>query len=98
MAGKACILASRTLAFALDELSKNALIDLIVDRAQAQIGAEMSDEQLAREIQGWIDPVIRVRGDRPVSLARAFARLDASEKAYRERTGKFTALGTPGCE
>lgn len=88
MAGKGLVIAPRRLGYALDALSKNALIDLVADRAMAQIGAEMSDEQLAAEIQGWLSPVIRERGDRPVSLSGLMAKLDKNDEDYRDKTGK----------
>jgi hypothetical protein len=83
MAGKACVLTSRRLAYALDHLSKNALIELVADRARAQIGAEMPDEQLAAEIQEWLNPVVRERGDRPVNLIGCMAKLDKTGKHTR---------------
>jgi hypothetical protein len=90
MAGKACVLTSRRLAYALDHLSKNALIELIVDRARAQIGLESSDEELATEINQWLAPVARERDDRPINLVALIARLDRNDEDYRNKTGKFT--------
>lgn len=96
MAGKVCVLASRELAYALDKLSKNALIDLVVDRARAEIGEEEADDAVAELIQGWIGPVSRARGDRAVDLLAAIAQLGkfdakADERAERYRNCKATS-------
>lgn len=95
MAGKAVVLTSRRLAYAVDKLSKNALIELVVDLARGQIGAEMSDEQLATQIEEWVGPVLRERGDKPANLVAAMKRLDANDQAYREMSGKFTQINAP---
>lgn len=92
MAGKTAILASRPLHYALDKLSKNALIDLVVDRARAQIGEDADDEALADEIQRWINPVLTARQDRLVGLAGAMCQLANNDKDYREKIGKFTQV------
>ncbi len=93
MAGKTCVFTSRRLYFALDTLSKNALIDLVVDRVRAELGESTSDEVIAEHIQDWLGPVIRERGDKPVSLAGRMAYLDKSDEDYRNKTGKFTQVG-----
>jgi hypothetical protein len=88
MAGKPTVLAGRRLSYAMDKLPKNALIDLIVDRARAEVGAAASDEVVATTIMGWLDPVFRERGDHPVSLTRTMAILDASDEAYEKMHGQ----------
>lgn len=82
MAGKASVLASSRLFYAMDKLSKNALIDLIVDRARAEIGEDADDESVAELIEGWIRPVANVRNDRSLSLRSAMADLDAKNADY----------------
>jgi hypothetical protein len=77
VAGKAAILATRRLHYALDKLSKNALIDLVVDRARADIGEDADDEALAETIQRWINPVLTIRQDHLVGLTGAMCALDA---------------------
>ncbi len=77
------VLASRLLGYAIDHLSKNTLIDLVVDRARAQIGEEASDEALADEIQNWIRPVLAARGDKPISLDAIMKRRLTSDEKYR---------------
>lgn len=89
MAGKASVFASRRLWYAIDKMSKNALIDMVVDRVRAEIGEDASDEAIAEKVQEWLGPVARERGDRPVSLLGAMQHLDANDEAYRNKTGKF---------
>ena len=86
MAGKATMIASRRLHYALDSLSKNALIDILTDRAIAQVGEDRAtDEMLANTIQGWINPVQIVRNDRRIELRSLLARLDQKEEEYRRQ-------------
>jgi hypothetical protein len=87
MAGKACVLASRKLAIALDELSKNALIDLVVDRARAELGEDAEDDVVAALIEGWIIPTSHARGDRLVSLSAVMARVEKNDAKYRRTHG-----------
>ncbi len=84
MAGRAPVLASRRLWFALDRLSKNTLIDILVDRARAEDGEEAKDADVARRIQRWLRPVCRLRGDREPKLLDAMARLDKASEEYRK--------------
>lgn len=63
MAGKACVLASSELAFALDRMSKNTMIDLVVDRARAELGEDASDDEVADLLENWARPVFQARGD-----------------------------------
>jgi hypothetical protein len=88
MAGKASVFASRRLWFAIDRLSKNALIDLVVDRSRAQIGEDASDEQIADYLQPQINTVQRERGDRPLSLMATMCHLDKDDEDYRNKTGR----------
>ena len=98
MAGKGLALATRRIGYALDALSKNALIDLVVDRARAEIGEDTTDEDLANRIQDWIDPVTRARGDRPITLRVLISRLDKNDEDYRNKTGKHApAKPCPTC-
>ncbi len=68
---KASVTTSKRLFYALDSLSKNTWIDVIVDRAMAEIGEGATDEQLADLIQGWIGPVLLMRNDRPFNIRPA---------------------------
>lgn len=96
MAGKRRILTSPRLGYALDKLSKNALIDLVADLADLEFGeGEATDEQVAVIIQGWLGPILRVRKDRPVSLIDLMTKFDASEEDRRNRTGKFAPTPEP---
>ena len=73
---KGTILAGRRLTYALDRLSKDALIDLIVDRARTEIGEDACDEDIADLVQMWANPVMRIREDRAVFLRGMLTRLD----------------------
>lgn len=87
MAGQKPELCSRRLAYALDKLSKNTLIDIIADLAVMNVGEEgASDEELAGTIQAWVDPVLRVRSGRRIDLAAQMAIFDSHEERYRKKT------------
>lgn len=88
MAGKASVLASRPLHYALDSLSKNTLIDFVVDLARAELGEDACDDAVVAWIQGRIDPVVRVRGDKPVFLKRRVQALARNDEDFRNKTGK----------
>ena len=70
MAGKRNAVASTRVAAALDRLSKDALIDLVYDRARLETGYadDGTDEDVAEIIQGWLIPITSARGDRPINL------------------------------
>jgi len=83
MAGKSCVLASRHLSYALEKLSKNTLIDLVVDMTRGTVGENASDVVIARSLQPFIDAVLRMRSDRPMSLEAAVQALITSDERYR---------------
>jgi hypothetical protein len=92
MAGKACALVSPRLHFALDKLSKNALIDLVADQARLDIGQEdASDADVVRRIQQWLEPIIRARSDRKVNLADAMMTWDRHVETYHHRAAAMKA-------
>ena len=85
MAGKAVTRGTARMAYALDALSKNARADVLLERAQAELGEEATDDQLAALMQTWLDPVLRLRGDKSVNLATWAARFDRYQDDYRRR-------------
>lgn len=85
MAGEGTRMAGRRLAYALGRLGKDALIDLVIDRARVEIGDDASDEALADAIQGWIDPVLWARRDRPMSIRGTMEAQDRMHEEYRRR-------------
>lgn len=87
MAGKASVYASRRLFYALDQLSKNTLIDLVIDRIRLDVGEDARDEVIARTIRDWLGPVARLRKDRAPDLVGAMERWDRQAEAYRARFG-----------
>lgn len=90
MAGKASVFAGRRLHYAIDKLSKNALIDLVVDLAKLDIGEEgATEEALAAKITEWMGPISRARGDRPLDLNAQIVYRDARDEEYRTKTGRF---------
>ncbi len=69
MAGKAMVFGGPALSLAMNNLTKQALADIVVDRATAELGEGATDSQIAALVQTWADPVLRARGDKPISLA-----------------------------
>jgi hypothetical protein len=86
MAGKPCVLASRPLAFALDALSKNALIDILVDVARASVGAEAPDAAIIEWLQPVLDTVAFHRSDPRVNLQAKLDRLKRHNRLYDNLT------------
>lgn len=85
MAGKATQIASPRIAYALDSMSKNALIDLVVDMSCGAIGEGSNDDAVAASIQPHVNAVCRVRKDKPVSLHAMMQRRDEFDRTYRQR-------------
>ena len=83
MAGKATVIASRLLAGAIHAMSKNALLDILVDRAIQEAGEGASDDQLAAIIQSWAEPVLRVRSDPVPNIAGRMRRFQKASDKWR---------------
>lgn len=82
MAGKRVVRGSAIVAYALDQLSKNALADIVLDLVQGEIGDGASDEAIFERLQPAVDTVTRLRGDKPVNLAGVSRRLARHEARY----------------
>lgn len=82
MAGKSTVICSRRLHYAMDKLSKNFLIDLVIDGIIAEIGEGVSDEQIADALQSRLETISLHRKDRVVSLRSELARLDKINEGY----------------
>ncbi|MGH9930996.1 MAG: hypothetical protein ACREA9_17450 [Pyrinomonadaceae bacterium] len=82
MAGKGPAIAPRGVFYALDDLSKNTLIDLVADIAIGEVG-EATPETILAWIQKRIEPIHRARKQCPVDLVGALAKLAASDARYR---------------
>ncbi len=85
MAGKPMATVDRLTAAALDNISKNTLLDMLVDMTLREIGEDASPEQLLETIQRTLDTVARIRGDKPVNLVARRATYQKANDAYRER-------------
>lgn len=85
MAGKATVFASPRLDYAMQQLSKNTLIDLMLDRVRAEIGADADDETIAAKVQEWLSPVCNHRGDKPPRLIHRLETWDRYEADHRKR-------------
>ena len=85
MAGKACVLTSRRLFYAMDELSKNTLIDLVVDRVRAELGEEACDDAVASVIQDWLSPICNLRGGRQHNLKDKMSAFDRIQERYKSQ-------------
>jgi hypothetical protein len=88
MAGKLPVLATPAEAYALDQLSKNALIDILIDRVLLEVGDKLPrEDQVAAALQDWIRPVLRARDDKPVDLTAALTRFRKLNQQYLDRKG-----------
>lgn len=74
-------------AYALEKLSKNTLIDLVLDRARCETGHadDAQEAELLTIIQGWLSPIAMARGIRAPGLAAEYNRYVVSSEKYRER-------------
>jgi len=87
MARKRSVVASERLRHALDHLSKNALIDLEVDRARAEIGEDTTDQDVPNHLQSSVETVCRLRRDARVEFRVRIARFDWAEELRLEAEG-----------
>jgi hypothetical protein len=87
MAGKPLVRASKRVARVIDELSKNCLADIVIDRVKAEIGDDATDEAVLAHLQPWIDTITRLRGDRQVNLASLDAQKNKNDSDYRKAHG-----------
>ena len=85
MAGKASVFASGGLFYAMDKISKNTLIDMVLDAAHRELGEEIADERIARHVQQSLDTVARMRGDKPANLLSVLTRWENQKQVYLER-------------
>jgi cupin superfamily acireductone dioxygenase involved in methionine salvage len=76
---------SGRVAYAIDRLSKNTLADIVLDRVHAEIGEGASDEQIMAHLQGWLETIARVRGDKAPDLVGLLTRPDRAEAKRHER-------------
>jgi hypothetical protein len=99
MAGKGPAIAPRGVFYALDDLSKNTLIDLVADIAIAEVGeGNATPETILAWIQKRIEPIHRLRKQRPIDLVGALEKLAASDKrneAVRAASGKHVVAPQP---
>jgi len=82
MAGKATVFASRSVFYAMDELSKNTLIDFVTDLAHAEVGEDASDETILAWVERKIKATHRARSQKSVSLLGRLARVHANDQRY----------------
>jgi hypothetical protein len=84
MAGKQPVFCSKPLNCAMQNLSKNQLIDYVVDSARMFVGEDATDDQVLDYIQGRMETVWHHRGDRAVSLAEKHAAYVRASEAYQQ--------------
>ena len=79
MAGKPITKASDRVAWALSQVSKNTLADMVLQVVLKEVGKDASDLQILARVQKWLDPVQRSRGDTPIDLIGVLQRKDRYE-------------------
>lgn len=87
MAAKPVVMGSRRLAYAVDALSKNAMADMLIDRACAELpnGEDSSEAEIVAKVQGWADTILRTRRDKPVNLSGKLKQWDKYADLARAR-------------
>lgn len=84
--------ASIPLAYAMDKLSKAALIDLALDFVRRAHGADMTDEQVMDElVSTYLPSVCRERGDKVPKLHFAYGKCLKASQPYREYRERMAA-------
>ena len=68
MAGKLSVFACGRLVVAMEKITKNQLIDLVLDLALLDVGEDATDEALVAWVQQRMETVWRFRGDRRKEL------------------------------
>lgn len=83
MAGKMIMLSdSKPLRYALDKISKNTALDMLLDLCHAEIGELASDLEIANWFTQVLDPVAHVRGDKPLNVAAELAKFSKASAEY----------------
>ena len=82
-------MASPRLAYALDQMSKNALADLVVDLVRGSVGEHADEQDVAASLQPFVDAVLRVRNDKAVSLDAAMRKHDHFQEVFRQRQAGY---------
>jgi len=97
MQGKSCVLASKRLEYAIDAVSKATLLDLVVDRARAEIGENATDEAVVELVQKWLDPVVICRGGKIPNLENRLKLIDKASEKYRHLQAKPEGVKIDAC-
>ena len=82
---KPLVFCSKPLGAAMQRLSKNQLIDLVVDLSRGELGEEADDKQVLAWVQAHIETVWQHRGDRPISLAVDHDNFVKASDEYRRK-------------
>lgn len=87
MAGKPTVFVRGAAFCALDELSKNTLIDLVADLARREIGEETSDLAVVQWVQDQMAPIDRARSQKSRDLVGRLRGIERGEAKYRKDHG-----------
>ena len=82
--GKQSALCSRPLAYALDKLTKNQLIDFAADMARRTLGESATDDEILAWLQDSMGPIWAVRGDKAASLQSAYCQFRTAAERYQQ--------------
>lgn len=91
MAGKSIVFGSRYIAIALDDLSKNQLMDALLDAGYRELGENVDEVTLLGWVETTMGPVWAARGDKPQRLVHKYAQGVKSWQAQDERYAKIRA-------
>lgn len=87
MQGKAPVIASQPVAYALDMMSKTALMDIIVQQATDELSTParaVTDEMIVALLQARVTKVLAARKDRAINLTAAIVDFQAISDRYRD--------------
>jgi hypothetical protein len=65
MAGKPLVTVGRAAAYALDQISKNTALDMLVDMVRGELGEDASDEAVLQRLQTTYEAACRLRQQKP---------------------------------
>ncbi len=68
MAGKPLATVGRAAAYALDQISKNTALDMLVDMVRGELGEDASDEAVLMRLQTMHEAACRMRQQKPMNL------------------------------
>jgi hypothetical protein len=86
MAGKPLVTVGRAAAFALDQISKNTALDMLVDLIRGELGEDASDDAVLMRLQTTYEAACRLRQQTTMNLLGLSHRWTRSAQEFLRAT------------